>query len=105
MYIQNLAMLLFLMSPIALSFSQEKKINVIVIAAHPDDADYKAGGTAIKFAELGHNVLFVSLTNGDAGHQSSGGGALAKRRRAEAEEAGSRFGITLMKSPPARKSD
>ncbi len=33
------------------------------------------------------------MTNGDAGHQSEGGGALAKRRRAEAQEAGRRFGI------------
>ena len=65
-----------------------------MIGAHPDDADSSAGGTAIKFAKLGHNVLFVSLTNGDAGLQSSGGGVLAKRRRAEAEEAGRRFGVT-----------
>jgi LmbE family N-acetylglucosaminyl deacetylase len=33
------------------------------------------------------------VTNGDAGHQSEGGGALAKRRRAEAQEAGRRLGI------------
>jgi LmbE family N-acetylglucosaminyl deacetylase len=38
---------------------QEKKINVIVFRAHPDDIDVKAGGMAIKFAELGHNGLFV----------------------------------------------
>jgi len=74
--------------------SQERKINVVVIGAHPDDADISAGGTAIKFAQMGHNVLFVSLTNGDAGHQKEGGGALGKRRRAEAEEAGRRFGVT-----------
>ncbi len=74
--------------------SQEKTINVVVIGAHPDDADILAGGTAIKFAQLGYNVLFVSLTNGDAGHHQQGGGALAKRRRAEAEEAGKRFGVT-----------
>lgn len=73
--------------------NKEGKINVIVIGAHPDDADGSTGGTAIKFAELGHNVLFVSLTNGDAGHQSMGGGALAKRRRIEAEEAAKRFGV------------
>jgi LmbE family N-acetylglucosaminyl deacetylase len=42
---------------------------------------------------MGHRVKFLSLTNGDAGHQSEGGGALAKRRRAEAEEAGRRLGI------------
>src|SRR5690554_3528722 len=94
MHVKFFSILVFLVLPLTLSLSQERRINVIVIGAHPDDADVKAGGTAIKFAELGHNVLFVSLTNGDAGHQSSGGGALAIRRRAEAEEASKRFGIT-----------
>src|SRR5688500_8477692 len=42
---------------------------------------------------MGHAVKFVAITNGDAGHQSEGGGALAKRRRAEAKEAGRRLGI------------
>ena len=93
-YIKYLTILAFLAFPITFSFSQEKKINVIVIGAHPDDADGTAGGTAIKLAKRGHNVLFVSLTNGDAGHQTSGGGALAVRRRAEAAEAGRRFGVT-----------
>ncbi len=41
----------------------------------------------------GHRVRFVSVTNGDAGHQTEGGGALAARRRAEAQEAGRRIGI------------
>ncbi len=90
-YLIIVAFLLFSFIPV---HSQDKEMNVVVIGAHPDDADSSAGGTAIKFAKLGHNVLFVSLTNGDAGHQSSGGGALAKRRRAEAEEAGRRFGVT-----------
>ncbi len=84
---------LFLMS-FTFLYSQQKKINVVVIGAHPDDADTSAGGTAIKFAEMGHRVLFVSLTNGDAGHFNMGGGHLAKIRRTEAEEAGRRFGVT-----------
>lgn len=71
----------------------QNEINVIVIGAHPDDPDGDAGGTAIKFSEMGHNVLFVSLTNGDAGHHEKGGGALARIRRAEAQEAGKRFGV------------
>jgi len=66
----------------------------VVIGAHPDDADVTTGGTAIQFAKLGHRVLFISVTNGDAGHFSNGGGALAKIRRSEAEEAGLRFGVT-----------
>lgn len=71
----------------------QNKINVVVVGAHPDDCDIRAGGTAILYAEAGHNVLFVSITNGDAGHQEKGGGALAKIRRAEAQEAGKRFGV------------
>jgi LmbE family N-acetylglucosaminyl deacetylase len=40
--------------------------------------------------------MFVSLTNGDAGHHLKGGGALARIRRAEAEEAGKRFGVSYV---------
>ena len=68
-------------------------IRVIAIGAHPDDCDIKAGGIAAKYAALGHKVRFVSVTNGDAGHQAEGGGMLAARRRAEAQESGRRLGI------------
>ena len=69
------------------------RLNVIAIGAHPDDCDLRAGGTAAKYAALGHRVRFVAVTNGDAGHQAEGGGALAARRRAEALEAGRRIGV------------
>jgi len=68
-------------------------MRIIAIGAHPDDCEICAGGTAIKFARLGHAVKFVSVANGDAGHQSEGGGALARRRRAEAMEAAKRLGV------------
>lgn len=74
--------------------AQDTKLRVIAFGAHPDDCDIRAAGTATKFAALGHAVKFVSVTNGDAGHQTEGGGALAKRRRAEAEESARRLGIT-----------
>ena len=70
------------------------KLRVIAFGAHPDDCDIRAAGTAAKFVALGHHVKFVSVTNGDAGHQSEGGGMLAKRRRAEAMESGRRLGVT-----------
>jgi len=90
-----LVIVVFILFPFIPLQSQDKnEINVVVIGAHPDDADGSAGGMAIKFAKAGHHVLFISLTNGDAGHQSSGGGALAKRRRAEAQEAAKRFGVS-----------
>jgi LmbE family N-acetylglucosaminyl deacetylase len=73
--------------------AQEIKLRIIAFGAHPDDCDGKFGGTAARFAAAGHAVKFVSVTNGDAGHQSEGGGALAKRRYAEAQEAARRLGI------------
>lgn len=73
--------------------SDDTPLRVIAIFAHPDDADSKMGGTAAMMAEMGHEVKFLSLTNGDAGHHEKGGGALARIRRAEAEEAGRRLGI------------
>ncbi|MFN7997951.1 MAG: PIG-L family deacetylase [Bryobacteraceae bacterium] len=78
----------------ALLGAQSGKLRVIAFGAHPDDCDIRAAGTAAKFRALGHEVKFVAVTNGDAGHQDMGGGALAKRRRAEAEESGRRLGIT-----------
>src|SRR5712692_7125149 len=74
--------------------AQDGKIRVIAFGAHPDDCDIRAAGTAALFAQMGHLVKFVAVTNGDAGHQTEGGGALAKRRRAEAMESGRRLGVT-----------
>ena len=89
--------LIFIALIMTLSFShsnsQEKKINVVIIGSHPDDPDKQAGGTALEFLKRGHNVLFVSLTNGNAGHQTQSGEELARRRYAEAQEAGRRFGV------------
>lgn len=75
------------------AMAQDTKLNIIAFGAHPDDCDIRAGGVAAKWAAAGHKVRFVSVTNGDAGHQSEGGGALAARRRAEAQEAGRRIGV------------
>lgn len=72
----------------------DSKIRVIAFGAHPDDCDIKSGGLAAKYAEAGHLVKFVSITNGNAGHQSEGGGMLAIRRRAEAMESARRLGIS-----------
>lgn len=87
-----LSFLIFL-APVALSAQSSTPLRIIVIGAHPDDCDQDAGGTAILFAQMGHQVKFVSVTNGDAGHHEKGGGTLAVIRKAEAEEAGRRFGI------------
>ena len=65
-----------------------RPLNVLVFGAHPDDCDLRFGGTAMKYRALGHNVKFVSMTNGDTGHYSMGGGPLARRRNEEAQASG-----------------
>lgn len=74
--------------------AQPEPLRILVIGAHPDDCDLLAGGTAALYASQGHAVKFVSLTNGDKGHQAMRGPALAGRRLEEAKEAGRRIGVT-----------
>src|SRR5271154_7440999 len=85
--------LVLLMAGVSALSAQSGKIRVIAFGAHPDDCDIRAAGTAALFAKMGHAVKFVSVTNGDAGHQSSTGVALAKRRLGEAKESARRLGI------------
>jgi N-acetylglucosamine malate deacetylase 1 len=72
----------------------DRPLRILAIGAHPDDADIKAGGTAAKWCALGHVVRLVSLTNGQAGHQTMYGPQLANRRRAEAQAAAAAIGAT-----------
>jgi len=79
--------------PAPAAHAVDAPLRIIVFGAHPDDCDETTGGSAALWASKGHQVKFVSVTNGDAGHQSLGGGPLAARRRAEAQEAARRLGI------------
>lgn len=67
--------------------AEDGKLRIIVFGAHPDDAEFKAGGTAALWAKQGHHVKLVSVTNGDIGHWQMAGGPLAQRRTAEAANA------------------
>ncbi len=78
--------------------AQNKPLNIIAVFAHPDDADGRIAGMAIKWAKMGHKVKFVSLTNGDGGSYTTGGARLAQRRRAESAEAARRYGIAEYKT-------
>lgn len=67
-------------------------MNIICIGAHPDDAEFYAGGTLLKWVRAGHAVLVVSMTNGDIGHFAASGPELAARRAEEMTEAAERGG-------------
>src|ERR1035437_5514665 len=74
--------------------AQGEKIRVIAFGAHPDDCDIRASGTAALFAAAGHAVKFVSVTNGDVGHQTLHGASHAGARAPPAP-----------RDPPARRSE
>jgi LmbE family N-acetylglucosaminyl deacetylase len=91
-----LTVLLFplLLTSLAEAAAQPKRVlRIIAFGAHPDDAEFQLGGCAIKWAQLGHKVKLVSVTNGDIGHWKMAGGPLAKRRTAESKEAAKRMGV------------
>jgi len=84
----------FLNTSTAENPKDDSKLRIIVFGAHPDDAEYKAGGAAALWAERGHHVKLVSVTNGDIGHWGMAGGALARRRSAESAEVAKTLGVT-----------
>ena len=86
-------LILIFMLQLAILAQDDNKTRIIMIGAHPDDCDDDGGGTAAIFAQMGYAVKFVSVTNGDAGHHLTGGVELAKRRFAEAQQAGKRLGV------------
>lgn len=73
-------------------------MKILIIGAHPDDAEFTAGGTARKYTRAGHEVKFICMTNGDAGHHDDRGPSLAERRRREqwASSAAAGVGYQIM---------
>lgn len=63
------------------------------IGAHIDDCDIRFGRTVVKYVERGHEVIFVSLTNGESGHHEIGGVELTRQRRTEAAAAADVAGV------------
>jgi LmbE family N-acetylglucosaminyl deacetylase len=67
-------------------------MRLMCVGAHPDDCDIRAGGLAALTVERGGAALFVSLTNGNAGHHEMAPADLARRRKQEARRAGALIG-------------
>ncbi len=65
---------------------------VLVLGAHPDDAEVFAGGLIVRLCRLGTEVKIVSVTDGRSGHHEVPPEELVAIRRAEARRAGERVG-------------
>lgn len=72
----------------------QQKLNVMVIFAHPDEGEIYTGGITALYTKLGHNVKFLSLTNGDAGSYHIQPVELARLRYNEAMESKKILGLS-----------
>nr|WKN34082.1 PIG-L family deacetylase [Tunicatimonas sp. TK19036] len=68
-------------------------LRVLFIGAHPDDCEVYGGGTAALFSRMGHQVKFISMTNGNAGHHELMGNDLVNRRSMETVAAAQVLGV------------
>jgi N-acetylglucosamine malate deacetylase 1 len=66
------------------------KLDLLVIAAHPDDAELGCGGTIAKHLAAGKKVGIVDLTRGELGTRGT-----PEIRDAEAQEAANILGLTV----------
>ncbi len=68
-------------------------MKILMIGAHPDDCEIAGGGTAALFAEMGHAVKFISMTNGNAGHHLLSSRELVDTRSQECVAAAGVLGV------------
>lgn len=76
------------------------KIDLLAIAAHPDDVELTSGGTLLKMAGAGYRTGILDLTQGETGTRGT-----PEIRLKEAARAGEILGVSVrrnMKLPDAR---
>ena len=65
----------------------DRKLKIIVAGAHPDDPESAAGGTMARYADLGHDVVALYLTRGEAGIRGKSHDEAAAIRTEESKKA------------------
>jgi bacillithiol biosynthesis deacetylase BshB1 len=66
------------------------KLDILVLAAHPDDAELGAGGTIAKHISLGYKVGIVDLTRGELGTRGT-----TETRKQEAASSASILAVAI----------
>jgi N-acetylglucosamine malate deacetylase 1 len=71
----------------------DKRLDVLAVTAHPDDAELICGGTLIRCVDAGYRVGALELTGGESGSRGDAG-----RRAREAEAAAEVMGLAVRES-------
>ncbi len=69
-------------------------LRLLILGAHPDDAEFHAGGLATIYCQHGHTVKMISVTDGRSGHHRYQPAQLASVRRRESLAAAAVIGAT-----------
>ena len=69
-------------------------LRLLILGAHPDDAEYHAGGLATIYRQHGHTVKMISVSDGRSGHHRYQPAELARVRRRESLAAAAVIGAT-----------
>lgn len=70
--------------------------HIVIIHAHPDDAEIFCAGTLALLRRLGHSVTIVTMTPGDCGSHEYGPDEIAAIRRKEAAAAAELIGADYL---------
>jgi N-acetylglucosamine malate deacetylase 1 len=68
---------------------QTLQLDILAIAAHPDDMELSAGGTLIKLARMGYKTGAIDMTRGESGTRGT-----PEIRAAEADRAAQALGLS-----------
>jgi bacillithiol biosynthesis deacetylase BshB1 len=66
------------------------KLDLLILAAHPDDAELGCGGTIVKHVKMGHKVGVVDFTRGELGTRGT-----IETRSHESTEASKILGLSI----------
>ena len=69
-------------------------MKILMIGAHQDDNEFRCGGLAYKYAQMGYEVRFLSMCNGNGGHHIMTPEETSKRRYKESQAVAKLLGIT-----------
>jgi N-acetylglucosamine malate deacetylase 1 len=69
---------------------QPTQLDVLAIAAHPDDVELSVGGTLIKLARMGYETGVIDVTRGESGTRGT-----PEIRAAEADRAAQLLGLSV----------
>ncbi|HEX5085533.1 MAG TPA: bacillithiol biosynthesis deacetylase BshB1 [Blastocatellia bacterium] len=69
---------------------QTLQLDILAIAAHPDDVELSIGGTLIKLARMGYKTGAIDMTRGESGTRGT-----PEIRAAEAERAAQALGLSV----------